>query len=82
MMQLNPRVWLFGLAFGLLLAGVTVKFVDTWGTFGHALGPWFIGCIVLLAALSMTFLSLSLLGRKMLQKDVEATLRKKDKMKS
>jgi hypothetical protein len=81
-MQLNPRIWLFGLAFGLLLAGVTVKFVDTSGTFGHALGPWVIGFIVLLAVLSITFLNLSLLGRKMIQKDVEAELRDRYKMKS
>jgi hypothetical protein len=80
-MQLNPRMWLFGLAFGFILAGVTVNLVDTWGTFGHALGPWVIGFIVLLAVLSITFLSLSLLARKMIPKDVEATLREKDKMK-
>jgi hypothetical protein len=65
-MQLNPRIWVFGLAFGILLAGCTVKFVDTIGTFGHAFGPWFAGLLVLLAVLSITFFSISLLGRKML----------------
>ena len=63
-MRLNPRIWLLGLAFGFILAGITVQLFDRWGTFGHTIGPWFMGLIVLLAVLSITFFSLYVLGRK------------------
>ena len=63
-MRLNPRIWVFGLAFGFILAGLAVELFDTWGTFGHTIGPWAIGLLVLLVVLCITFLSLSLLGRK------------------